>query len=101
MTGSTFRRMATTGLGALLLSAVAAAPALAQNAVVRGTVTSQSSKEPIPGVNVLIAGLNISVLTSDRGTYVLTVPGARMPAAAVILTARGIGFKAVSRSMTL
>jgi len=101
MIGLSFRRMAATGFGALLLSAATAAPVLAQNAVVHGTVTSQSSKEPIPGVNVLIAGLNISVLTSDRGTYVLTVPAARITLAPVTVTARGIGFKALSRTMTL
>ena len=55
MTGFSFRRMVTTGFGALLLSAAAAAPVLAQNAIIRGTVTSQDRKEPIAGVNVLIA----------------------------------------------
>lgn len=101
MIGFSFRRMASTGFGALLLSAAAAAPVLAQNAVIRGTVTSQDRKEPITGVNVLILGLNISVLTSDRGTYVLTVPAARITSAPVIVTARGIGFKSLSRTMTL
>jgi Outer membrane cobalamin receptor protein len=101
MTGFSFRRMAITGFGALLLSAAAAAPVLAQNAIIRGTVTSQDRKEPIAGVNVLIPSLNISVLSSDRGTYVLTVPAARIPSTPVTVTARGIGFKALSRTMTL
>ena len=101
MIGNSFRRMATAGFGALLLSAVAAAPVLAQNAVIRGTVTSQDRKEPVAGVNVLIPSLNISVLTSDRGAYTLTVPSARIPTTPVVVTARGIGFKAMSRTMTL
>ncbi|HEV8613485.1 MAG TPA: carboxypeptidase-like regulatory domain-containing protein, partial [Gemmatimonadales bacterium] len=101
MTGFPFRRMVVTGFGALLFCATAATPVLAQNAVIRGTVTSQDRKEPITGVNVLVPVLNLSVLTSDRGTYVLTVPAARIPATPVTVTARAIGFKAQSRTMTL
>ena len=41
------------------------------------------------------------MLSSDRGTYVLTVPAARIPSTPVTVTARGIGFKALSRTMTL
>src|SRR5207244_260959 len=39
--------------------------------------------------------LNISVLSSDRGAYVITIPAARIPAQPVNVTARAIGFKAV------
>ena len=101
MMGSTFRRMVSTGLRALGLSALFVAPALAQNAVVRGTVTSVDRKEPIAGVNVLIPELNMSVLTSDRGVYTLTVPAARIPSTNVTVTARGIGFKSMTRSVKL
>jgi TonB-linked SusC/RagA family outer membrane protein len=73
------------------------AQAFAQNAVVRGTVTSADRNEPIPGVNVVIAALNISVLTNDRGAYNISIPAARIPAAPVEITARAIGFKAVIR----
>ena len=97
MIGFSFRRMALTGLTALGLSAVAAGPALAQNAVIRGTVTSQDRKEPISGVNIVITELNISVLSSDRGAYAITVPAARIPAQPVFITARAIGFKAVQK----
>src|SRR5262245_60792012 len=78
MTGIALRRMVKSGFAALALLALAAFPALAQNAVIRGTVTSADRNEPITGVNVLIAELNISVLTSDRGQYVITVPAARI-----------------------
>jgi TonB-linked SusC/RagA family outer membrane protein len=101
MMGFSFRRMVVTGVGALVVSAAAAAPVLAQNAVIRGTVTSNDRKEAIAGVNVVVAELNISVLSSDRGTYVLTVPAARIPTTPVTITARAIGFKALSRTMTL
>ncbi len=101
MMGFTFRRMASTGIRALAVSALFVAPALAQNAVVRGTVTSVDRKEPIAGVNVLIPELNLSVLTTDRGVYTLTVPAARMTSTPVTVTARGIGFKSMSRQVTL
>jgi TonB-linked SusC/RagA family outer membrane protein len=101
MTGFSFRRTVLTGLGALALSSVATAPVLAQNAVIRGTITSQDRKEPIAGANVLIPALNISVLSSDRGAYVITVPAARIPTQPVQLTARSIGFKSLSRTMTI
>src|SRR2546425_192927 len=54
MIGFSIRRMVVAGFGALLT----AAPVLAQNAVVRGTVTSQDRKEPIAGGNVLIAAMD-------------------------------------------
>jgi TonB-linked SusC/RagA family outer membrane protein len=101
MMGFSFRRMVATGVGALVLSAAASAPVLAQNAVIRGTVTSQDRKEPIAGVNIVVTELSISVLSSDRGVYVITVPAARIPTTPVTVTARAIGFKAMSRTMTL
>jgi hypothetical protein len=98
MTGFSFRRTVLTGFGALALSA---APVLAQNAVIRGTITSQDRKEPVAGANVLIPALNISVLSSDRGAYVITVPAARIPTTPIGLTARAIGFKSLTRTMTI
>lgn len=95
MIGFPLRRTVVTGLAALALSAVSTAPALAQNAVIRGTVVSQDRKEPISGVNIVITELNISVLSSDRGAYLITIPAARIPAQPVFVTARAIGFKAV------
>ena len=101
MKGFSFHRTAVSGLGALALSALWVTPALAQNAVIRGTVTSADRKEPVSGVNVLIPELSISVLTTDRGAYVITVPAARIPNQAVTITARGIGFKSMSRTVTI
>ena len=91
---ASLRSLSVMVLSFLLVPLVAAS---AQNAVVRGTVTSADSKQPIAGVNIIVSGLNLSVLTSDRGTYSLTIPAARIPAAPVNITARAIGFKAVQR----
>ncbi|HLG05275.1 MAG TPA: carboxypeptidase-like regulatory domain-containing protein, partial [Gemmatimonadales bacterium] len=99
--GFSFRRTAFSGIGTLALSALLVSPVLAQNAVIRGTVTSADRQQPIAGVNVLIRDLNISVLSSDRGAFVITVPAARIPTSPVTLTARAIGYKSMSRTMTI
>jgi len=101
MMGFSFRRTAFSGIGTLALSALLVSPVLAQNAVIRGTVTSADRQQPIAGVNVLIRDLNISVLSSDRGAFVITVPAARIPTSPVTLTARAIGYKSMSRTMTI
>jgi TonB-dependent SusC/RagA subfamily outer membrane receptor len=97
MIGFSLRRTVATGLAALSLSAAFTVPALAQNAIIRGTVISSDRKEPIAGVNIVITELNISILSSDRGAYVITIPAARIPAGPVNVTARAIGFKAVMK----
>lgn len=91
---ASFRNLGVAGLSFLLVPLVSAS---AQNAVVRGTVTSADNRQPLEGVNIIVSGLNLSVLTSDRGTYTLTIPAARIPAAPVNITARAIGYKAVQR----
>ena len=97
MTVFTRSRAAWSGLLALVFTALVAPAAMAQQATVRGTVTSSDRSEPIAGVNVLIPSLNISVFTNERGQYTLIIPAARIPAAPVELTARSIGYKAVIR----
>jgi TonB-dependent SusC/RagA subfamily outer membrane receptor len=96
MAGRFLRTLGVTALGLLRASSL-----LAQGAVLRGTVTSADRKEPIAGAEVLIAALNLSVLTSERGTFVIAIPPARFPGTPVTLTARAIGFKSVSRVRTL
>ncbi len=92
------RRAAQALVALLAMSAIGATPALAQNAVVRGTVTSVDRNEPLAGVNVVISALGISVLTGAQGTYVITIPAARVPAEPLVVTARAIGYRAMSSS---
>ena len=78
--------------GILGLSAQASA-----QTVFRGKVTSEKSGEPLLAATVGIAELQVLVSTNAQGQYVLTVPAARVSGQQVTLTARAIGFKALSR----
>jgi len=64
-------------VAALALLVAGARTAWAQDAVVRGTITSERG-EPIPGANVVVEELRIGVVTSATGQYALNVPGARV-----------------------
>lgn len=97
MIGFSFRRVVAGGLALLGLSAVLAAPVLAQSATFRGKITSEKSGEPIVGASVGIGELQLAVVTNAQGTYVLTVPAARVNGQSVTLTARAIGYKSISR----
>lgn len=50
-------------------------PALAQNVEVTGTVYDSSTKEPMPGVNILVEGnASIGTVTNIDGKYTIIVP---------------------------
>ena len=74
--------------------------ARAQDAVIRGTVTSDRG-EPVSGASVIIEELRMAVTTPASGQYVLLIPGARVRGQQVIVRARGIGFKPNSKVVTL
>ncbi|HOS72393.1 MAG TPA: SusC/RagA family TonB-linked outer membrane protein, partial [Bacteroidales bacterium] len=46
-----------------------------QQITVTGTVTDASTREPMPGVNVLVSGTTLGALTDLSGRYSLNVPG--------------------------
>jgi len=87
-------------VAALALLVAGASTAWAQDAVVRGTITSDRG-EPIAGANVVVEELRIGVVTSATGQYTLNVPGARVRAQQVVVRVRAIGFKPNSKSITL
>lgn len=97
MIGFSLHRLVFRGIVALGLSAVLAAPVLAQSATFRGKITSEKSGEPIVGAAVGIGELSLTVTTNAQGNYVLTVPAARVNGQTVTLTARAIGYKSISR----
>ncbi len=72
----------------------------AQDAVIRGTITSDRG-EPIVGANVLVEELRMGVLTNAQGQYTVLVPGARVRGQRVVLRVRAIGFKPNSKAVTL
>jgi len=85
---------------ALALAVAGARTARAQDAVVRGTITSDRG-EPIAGANVVIDELRIGAVTNATGAYTLAVPGARVRGQPVVVRVRAIGFKPNSKSITL
>ena len=67
---------------------------------ITGKITSATG-EALRDVNVTIFELGIGVWTSADGTYRLNVPGARASGQQVRVTARLIGFRAQSNTITL
>ena len=87
-------------VAALALLVAGASTAWAQDAVVRGTITSDRG-EPIAGANVVLEELRIGVVTTATGQYTLNVPGARVRGQPVVLRVRAIGFKPNTKAITL
>ena len=88
------------GVAALALVVAGAKTLRAQDAVVRGTITSDRG-EPIPGANVVIDELRLGVVTNATGQYTLSVPGARVRGQPVVVRVRAIGFRPASKAITL
>lgn len=87
----------------LKLAAIAcfiATPLAAQDAVVKGRVTARTG-EPLGGANVIVASTNLGAVTDANGTYSLTVGAAAVRGQQVVLTARYIGHKPQSTTITL
>ncbi len=100
--------MRTPRFGSLLVGSVAAAfgilvasPLPAQeSAVITGRVTAQGG-EVLGGANVVVANSNFGAITAANGTYSITIGGSAARGQQVVLTARYIGHRPVSRTVTL
>ncbi|MBO6574657.1 MAG: TonB-dependent receptor [Rhodothermales bacterium] len=88
-------------LAAFVLCATLAAPVLAQNATIRGFVTSTSDGQPLPGVNVVLldaaGGLVTGTATDADGFYALS----RVTPGSYTLRATFIGFETYVEEVTL
>lgn len=77
-TGRSGRRAFPKSIERILLSAavlvVIAAPAWAQEHRISGQVTAEDTGQPLAGVQVVVEGTSVSVLTGNDGRYVLTAP---------------------------
>jgi len=71
-----------------------------QTATLTGTVKSEAG-DPLENANVLITDMAISVATNAAGRYTIVIPAERVRGQTVALTARSIGYKAVSKPVTL
>ncbi|HXM38747.1 MAG TPA: SusC/RagA family TonB-linked outer membrane protein [Gemmatimonadales bacterium] len=83
----------------LALAAVCLATPLAaqQGATIQGTVTDVASGAPVADARVVIAGTILQSTTNSRGEY--RIPG--IPAGAVTLQIRRIGYKTFETTVTL
>src|SRR6267154_2199070 len=79
---------------------VAAAPAAAQDAIIRGTVKSDRD-EQLQAAPVQFPDLNIQILSGVNGQYVVTIPAARVRGQEVLIRVRSIGHKPVTKTITL
>lgn len=87
-------------LCAALLALLPAALAAQEPVTINGKVTGTNG-EPLRDVNVTILDLGVGAWTGQDGTYRLVVPGARAQGQQVKMTARLIGFRAGSGTVTL
>lgn len=93
--------------GSLLLRTAAAAivilvaPSIqAQQAVISGRVTSEQG-DPLGGTSIAIVNTNFGAGTSESGTYTVTIPAEAVRGQQVVMTARRIGFRPATRTVTL
>jgi TonB-linked SusC/RagA family outer membrane protein len=95
-------RFGTVLIGSVATAVVAllAGPLAAQQAVIKGRVTAQTG-EPLGGANVLVGNTNLGAVTAANGTYTITVSPDAVRGQQVVLTARYIGHKSVTRTITL
>jgi TonB-linked SusC/RagA family outer membrane protein len=86
---------------AVALLVIVASSLVAQAGVtITGTVTSDQGV-PLAGATVLLQGTNIGAQTNDAGRFTFVVPSARANGQAATLTARVIGYTAISIPITL
>src|SRR5260370_34405722 len=96
---SPLRLLRAAGLGVCAI-AILAGRALAQDAVVTGTVAGGQG-EALGGAIVVIDELGIAVATTTKGTSALTIPAATVHGQGVTLRARYIGYAPAEAQITL
>jgi len=92
--------LVTSVTAAIVTLTLSTAPLAAQEAVIKGRITSETG-EPLGGANVVVANTNLGAITTANGTYTLTIGATAVHGQAVVITARYIGHKPVTRTVTL
>src|SRR5450756_2760178 len=88
-------------LSAITACVLTASTSFAQSGTtVTGRVTSDAGV-PLGGASVFIPGMNLGTQTNDDGSYMFVVPASRATGGTTTLTARVIGYSAVSIPITL
>jgi TonB-linked SusC/RagA family outer membrane protein len=87
----------TAGVALVVLGAT---PLAAQEAIITGRVVSERG-DPLGGASVVVAQTNFGAATGVNGTYTIRVTGAAVRGQDVILTARYLGYRPATRTITL
>jgi TonB-linked SusC/RagA family outer membrane protein len=83
---------------AMVVALIAPNRAVAQgSATIAGTVTDSSTQQPVPGVQVTVAGTQRGTITDDGGRYALR----SLPAGTVTIRVQRIGYAPVERSVAI
>jgi len=97
----TFGTLLATGVAAALVTlTLSTAPLVAQESVIKGKVTSETG-EPLGGANVVVANTNLGAITAANGTFTLTIGANAVHGQQIVLTARYIGHKPVTRTVSI
>ena len=86
--------------GALVAFGMAGRARAQAPATINGRVASDAGV-PLPGANVLITELNVSVATNAQGAFTIQIPAARVSGQTVQLRARSVGFQPADRPIVL
>jgi TonB-linked SusC/RagA family outer membrane protein len=81
----------------VVLSALAADPAEAQQGTITGRVVNAQGGQPVGAVQIFIPALDLGVLSDVNGSYNL----ANVPAGTHTITAQRIGFRAVTATISV
>ncbi|MGH7547761.1 MAG: SusC/RagA family TonB-linked outer membrane protein [Gemmatimonadales bacterium] len=71
-----------------------------QGAVITGRVSSTLG-DPLGGASVVVANTNFGAAATANGTYTITIPAEAVRGQQVVLTARYIGYRPATRTITL
>jgi len=83
-----------------LIAAALPVVASAQEARITGRVSNESAV-PIVGANVRIASMGLGSITGNDGRYSFLVPAARISGQSVVITARLLGYREQTATITL
>src|SRR2546426_5880313 len=85
---------------ALVVLVIASPLPAQQGAVITGRVTSEQG-DPLGGASVVIANTHFGAATTANGNYTITIAAEAARGQQVVVTARYIGYKAATRTITL
>ena len=93
-------RCLTLGTAVALAVFTAATPLAAQQATISGRVTNEQGA-PLGGASIGVANSDIGAIANESGNYTITIGAQAVRGQQMVLTARFIGYKPMSRTITV